>query len=307
MCAQPISGFQISKVFKAQNDLCPWKVFSHDLPGLCRIFQKPFCPKKNLHMSVEKKHRTEGPSTAGIRQRMREDWPTVPPTAASDPKALADILYPHDLPHANAGIEWWYISGHFGPERRFSVFGAFFRAQHDTSGSIHALNWAVTDTKVGKYFRFGGLESKSPALYVKLMADAKGDPFVLQSLKDMFNLGKVPVPDRIMPVGSKKESMTELDLTLDECRFARVASLDKSALPVYELTLKGSTNDIGAAQTTISFVVNIQPKHGPSLHGRDGIMSIGQWQHDMFYYFSPFASWQATYPRHSPSSDHSTL
>ena len=251
-------------------------------------------------MTDTKKPRTEVSSTsdddAAMKIRMRQDWPVLPADAMSDPTKLSTILYSHDIPHDSSNLEWWYVNGHFGPEKRFSVFAAFFRLKVETSSSprAYALNWAVTDTLTGKYHRFGYVQHDAPEIVTKLMqkGEYNGDPHVLQALKDLFAAGKVPVPDQILPPNSVTESSSAVAIQVGKSFFKRCGGDYDAPLPTYELFLEGTTNENeqSVPETSISLRLYITPKAGAVLHGKNGIVSVGSWHHDMFYYFSPICS-----------------
>ena len=77
------------------------------------------------------------------------DWPAPGPI---------DLTI-HDLPHASARMEWWYVNAHVTAVdgRPFSVFAAFFVV--DTSAAdapekdySHFLTWGLVDADGRRHF-----------------------------------------------------------------------------------------------------------------------------------------------------------
>src|SRR5258708_5882115 len=76
------------------------------------------------------------------------DWPSSGPID----------LRIHDLPHASAKMEWWYVNTHVtvADLREFSLFAAFFRVDTTQSGDAaasfsHFLTWALVDPSGKRY------------------------------------------------------------------------------------------------------------------------------------------------------------
>ena len=102
--------------------------------------------------------------------------------------------------------------------------------------------------------------------------------------------GIVPLPDTLAPQDSGKADPDVLDVSFGGCRFRR---LPQSSPPQYELTLHGTTNKRpvdGSSETTVELTLCIESPRGACLHSNEGVVSIGPWHHDMFYYFSPLCT-----------------
>jgi predicted secreted hydrolase len=249
----------------------------------------------------EKKARLEAPPQSAddmdvqMKARMRSDWPSL---GSLPPSQLSATLYQHDLPHDESNLEWWYINGHFGEAKRFSLFAAFFRLKlpaGDEAGNsrAYALNWALADARTGKYHRFAHVQHNAPEIVTQMMANGEyaGDTHVQQAMRDLFALRKVPLPDQMLPPNSVTEAADVLSLQIGKSCLRRSSSSSSSVSPhpIYDLVLEGVTNEQvpGVPETAISIHLKIQPVAGAALHGRDGVVSVGSWHHDMFYYFSP--------------------
>ncbi|MEK7066529.1 MAG: lipocalin-like domain-containing protein, partial [Patescibacteria group bacterium] len=82
------------------------------------------------------------------------DWPVPGPIDLST----------HDLPHASATTEWWYVNAHLiaADGRALSLFAAFFRIvdgkRPDGSPEYaHSLTWALSDVAKGEYLARNGV------------------------------------------------------------------------------------------------------------------------------------------------------
>src|SRR5581483_9789800 len=82
------------------------------------------------------------PPSARAGRDTPSDWPAPGPID----------LRVHDLPHASAVLEWWYVNTQLETTagRRYGVFAAFFRQAigRNAAGAIeyaHSLAWALSD------------------------------------------------------------------------------------------------------------------------------------------------------------------
>lgn len=230
--------------------------------------------------------RSENDTVNRIRGRMRRDWPELPSCTEmqTNPAQLNRVLYAHDGPHDSAKIEWWYVNTHFGEGNRFSVFAAFFRLAIDgvAGAHAHAANWAFVDVESSAYRTYSFLDPATPAILGAMIESGEydGDPFVRKALKELFATGRVPTPDTLM-VGDPEVSAVGAPLTLNfGGNQFRTIAVDEEGVPTYQLILKDEDQ-----RTLVD--ITLKPRCPPALSGSRGVVSTGQWQDDMFYYFSP--------------------
>jgi len=188
----------------------------------------------------------------------------------------------HDLPHASAGVEWWYINSHLqaGDGGRYSVFAAFFRIDSTPEGATekvhtHYLTWALVDTDGGRYHPHTLLDQQTPKLALDDLERSAGsaDARMTRAFKEIFNRNVLPLPDRLMPA----EAVVALDtLALDYGGGNRFSKLPDNSYAI-ELASPGNETTVQLRFTLDKPVVR---------HGDDGVVR-GLAGHDMFYYFSP--------------------
>lgn len=203
-------------------------------------------------------------------RRLRPDWPGPGPID----------LAVHDLPHASAGLEWWYVNSHLravgGAE--FSLFASFFRVRSgkdEATGEdwfTHYLTWALTDVRAKKYHGTVLLDPAAPEIALRGLDKRVQDPRLRGALREVFARGRAPLPDQVMT----RPAVTALDrlsLDLDGNR------LERHADGSYSLELRDERLSVGARLT-------FTPRKPAVRHGDDGVTLIGSGQ-EMFYYFIP--------------------
>ncbi len=221
---------------------------------------------------------TEGESSqaleAFLEAPLRPDWPG----------RMGSIdLSVHDLPHRTAQTEWWYYNCHIeGPEgRQLSLFVCFFRLlKHvDANGKryhSHALTWALSDVENEKYIADVVLESDSPKVMLKALEEGSlvKDQILKRALKEVFEKGNVPLPDRLFKVDPRvDESSDELKLDYES------ATLKKDAEGRYHVAAKHY-------KLPCEIDLVFDPKKPAVRHGDHGVVK-GRERDDMFYYCIP--------------------
>ena len=204
--------------------------------------------------------------------RLRPDWPGPGPID----------LAVHDLPHASAGLEWWYVNSHLraagGAE--FSLFASFFRVRSgkdEMTGEdwfTHYLIWALTDVRAKKYHGTALLDPAAPQIALRGLdkGTREEDPRLCRALREVFARGRMPLPDQVM----RRPAVVALDrlsLDLDGNRLVRHA--DGS----YSLELWDEWLSAGGWLT-------FTPRKPAVRHGDDGI-TFPDSGREMFYYFIP--------------------
>jgi geranylgeranyl pyrophosphate synthase/predicted secreted hydrolase len=190
----------------------------------------------------------------------------------------------HDLPHKGSVIEWWYQNCHVVSKegKRFSLFASFFRlaiakdSESDDSVYTHSVIWSLSDISNEKYYTDSLVDPLMPSEGLKIIMKNKdknvGSKLIRRALKEVYEKGNVPMPDRLLKqpahVGLKK-----LLLEYDENSFK------KGEKGHYHLKLENALNDIVC---TLNFI----PLTKPIRHGNDGMVR-GVRNEDMFYYFIP--------------------
>lgn len=200
------------------------------------------------------------------------DWPAPGPI---------DLAI-HDLPHASATLEWWYVNSHFrtASGRDLSVFAAFFRqarGKNRLTGEAeyaHSVTWALSDPARKAYHPKVAVDSSAPEFgLAKLDASASADdPGLHRAMREVLARGNIPGPTRMF---ASKPGVGERELSLDYHGDRLLKRSDGS----YELTL----ND---AKARISCHLRFQPKKPPLRYGNDGVVH-GVADELMFYYFIP--------------------
>jgi geranylgeranyl pyrophosphate synthase/predicted secreted hydrolase len=188
----------------------------------------------------------------------------------------------HDLPHASATLEWWYVNAHFRTTsgRDLSLFAAFFRqarAKNPETGAfdyVHSITWALCDPENGGYHPKVGVDSSAPAFGLAKLDAGIGfdDERIRRALREVLERDRIPGPTRIFasePHVGKRELALAYGTDL----------LRKCADGSYELELDDPTSGIAA---TLSFV----PQKPPTRYGNDGVVH-GVADELMFYYFIP--------------------
>ncbi|HYF04179.1 MAG TPA: polyprenyl synthetase family protein, partial [Patescibacteria group bacterium] len=202
-----------------------------------------------------------------------KDWP-----ATNGPIDLAR----HDLPHNTSTIEWWYLNTHVTSTagRRFSVFASFFRlavGRDEATGEFeyaHSITWAVCDADKKAYLMDSVVDQVAPSEGLRMLdrGDDTTDILLQKALREVFNKGNVPFPDRLLKTAAEV-SQEHLFLKYDHNVFKKLKN------GAYQLSLKNETNDV---ECELFFNPLIEPVR----HGDDGVVK-GTGGEDMFYYFIP--------------------
>ena len=205
-------------------------------------------------------------------ERTFADWPV------SGPIDLAI----HDLPHASAATEWWYVNSHVetvdGSE--LSIFAAFFRiikGKDERSGEptyAYSSTWALSDASTGTYLARSRVDPSAPQMGLERIKNGRGsrDPRLNRAMIEILERGRVPAPDRIFDgpvhVGTRR---FELDFA-----GSRYSKRDDGS---YRLELSDR-------QTGFGCDLVFHPEKPVTRHGDDGVVR-GPTGEDMFYYFIP--------------------
>jgi geranylgeranyl pyrophosphate synthase/predicted secreted hydrolase len=188
----------------------------------------------------------------------------------------------HDLPHASASTEWWYVNAHVTAHdgRDLSLFAAFFRIRKGGTRPggppefLHSVTWALSDPSERAYFQDSRVDRDAPRIGAERMrrgTDAK-DPRLKRAMLEVLERGAVPLPDRLL---SREAfvSQTSLELDYDGLRF------QKHEDGTYRLTLADEKAHLGCDLV-------FTPKKAPVRHASEGVVK-GHGAEDMFYYFIP--------------------
>jgi geranylgeranyl pyrophosphate synthase/predicted secreted hydrolase len=214
----------------------------------------------------------QGPRPLDAKASVPEDWPGPGPID----------LEVHDLPHASATLEWWYVNAHFRTTsgRDLSLFAAFFRQARGRNAEtgefeyVHSITWALCDPENGGYHPKVGVDASAPAFGLAKLDAGIGfdDERIRRALREVLERGSIPGPTRIFtsePRVGKRELALEYG----------VDRLRKRADGSYELTLDDPKSGVAA---TLSFL----PQKPPTRYGNDGVVH-GVADELMFYYFIP--------------------
>jgi predicted secreted hydrolase len=200
------------------------------------------------------------------------DWPAPGPI---------DVAL-HDLPHASAETEWWYLNAHLWTDDgiELSVFAAFFRIarrRNAASGEVeyaHSLTWAVSAPARKKYWAESWVDPDAPAIGLEQLDRGRGtsDARINRAMREVLEKGNVPLPDRMFAQPCFV-STQRLELEFDDHRLTRLE--DGS----YQLRCFSDVHKAG-------FELRFVPQKAPVRHGDDGVVR-GARGEDMFYYFIP--------------------
>ncbi|MES2621596.1 MAG: lipocalin-like domain-containing protein, partial [Bacteroidota bacterium] len=188
----------------------------------------------------------------------------------------------HDLPHASATIEWWYMNSHIVAKggRKLSVFASFFRKAIDVDKATkkpiyaHSLIWAISDVDKKKYHPVSLIDKKAPKLGLEELKKGNlvKDPFIKRAAIEMLKKGVVPYPDELL----KEEagvSFDKLSLNFDGNTFKE----QKDGTYALHLFHK---------ELNLTVDLNFKPSKPATRHGDNGVVR-GVAAEDMFYYFIP--------------------
>jgi len=205
-------------------------------------------------------------------ERYPNDWPAAGPIDLSV----------HDLPHASATLEWWYVNGHCRMQdgREFSYFAAFFRkvqGYHPVTGTpryAHSVTWAISNFTEQHSQFVSRVDPNAPREGLRRLQTGLGprDPRLNRALTDILERGTVPKPDVMFDRRICVE-LTQLDLDYAGDTFRKQA--DGS----YHLRLHDAQRGLGCDLT-------LTPQKLPVRHGDAGVVR-GPEDEAMFYYFIP--------------------
>jgi geranylgeranyl pyrophosphate synthase/predicted secreted hydrolase len=207
-----------------------------------------------------------------------EDWPLPGPINL-------DI---HDLPHASASLEWWYLNAHLetATGRRLGVFAAFFRQAWpskwtDRSEHVHSITWAITDEDRGKFYPQCGVDRLAPELGLSRLGNGGGveDDRINRAMREVLARGHVPEPTRMFE-REPTVALADLSIDYDGQRFFKHPNGD------YELHLFDPDSKMGCDLV-------FSPRKPPTRHGDKGVVH-GVADELMFYYFIPRCSVSGT-------------
>ena len=190
----------------------------------------------------------------------------------------------HDLPHASATTEWWYVNSHLeaADGRAFSLFAAFFRIVNGkrADGSLeyaHSLTWAISDVKQGAYLARSLVDANAPAIGLERIKRGHGakDERLNRAVSEVLQQGRVPLPDRMFtaPVAVATD---RLALDFSGARFEKLRDGE------YALVLDSRDGPETPLGAQLTFTLKKQPVR----HGDNGVVR-GVHGEDMFYVFVP--------------------
>jgi geranylgeranyl pyrophosphate synthase/predicted secreted hydrolase len=207
-----------------------------------------------------------------LTQRLRPDWPGPGPID----------LAVHDLPHALAGLEWWYVNSHLRAAEgaEFSLFASFFRVRSGKDKMTgedwftHYLIWALTDVRTKKYHGTVLLDPAAPEIALRGLDKRarEEDPRLCRALREVFARGRMPLPDQVM----RRPAVTALDRL---CLDLDGNLLERHADGSYSLELWDEWLNVGGRLT-------FTPRKPAVRHGDDGVTLLDSGR-EMFYYFIP--------------------
>src|SRR5262249_8853617 len=199
-------------------------------------------------------------------------WP------ASGPIELAK----HDLPHAAADTEWWYVNSHvrIADGRTFGVFAAFFRIIEARDEITHmptyaySMTSAISDLETKRYVAESRVDHRAPEMGLVRIKNARGvkDERLNRAMAEVLEQNKVPAPDRVFD-GAVHVATDRLDLQYGTSSFTKLP--DGS----YRVTLVNPDEEAGCELV-------FAPSKQPARHGDDGVVR-GNAGEQMFYYFIP--------------------
>jgi geranylgeranyl pyrophosphate synthase/predicted secreted hydrolase len=188
----------------------------------------------------------------------------------------------HDLPHKSSTIEWWYVNAHLTSQddREFSLFASFFRLalgrneETQEYNYAHSVTWAICDVANQKYYVDSLVDASAPQVGLSMLdsGDEVTDPLLARALREVFEKGNVPLPDRLLPQPAWVNPEA-LELDFGGNRLVKLAD------GRYQLTLQHTDTALGCE-------ICFMPKTATIRHGDDGVVR-GNAGEDMFYYFIP--------------------
>ncbi len=188
----------------------------------------------------------------------------------------------HDLPHAAADTEWWYVNSHVRTSdgRTFGVFAAFFRiisAADEATGKVeyaHSYTWAISDVASARYVGESRVDQRAPELGLERIANGRGakDDRLNRAMKEILERGAVPTPDRMFD-GAVHVATDRLQVQYGS------GSFEKQPDGTYRVRL-AHHDKLTACDLVFA------PEKQPIRHGDDGVVR-GNAGEQMFYYFIP--------------------
>lgn len=198
------------------------------------------------------------------------------------PQSSSIDLATHDLPHAAADTEWWYVNSHveLADGRSVGVFAAFFRiiASVDEATKqvtyAHSMTWAITDLATNRYLGESRVDANAPKLGLERMDNGRGskDDRLNRAMREILERGQVPTPDRVFS-GPVHVAMDRLHVQYGNGSFEK---LDSGHYRVH------LAHEDGVTGCELVFA----PQKQPCRHGDDGVVR-GNAGEQMFYYFIP--------------------
>ncbi|MGE0400390.1 MAG: polyprenyl synthetase family protein [Kofleriaceae bacterium] len=195
-------------------------------------------------------------------------------------------LATHDLPHAAADTEWWYVNSHVesADGRSYGVFAAFFRiiASVDEATKqvtyAHSMTWAITDLATGRYIGESRVDENSPKLGLERMDNGRGskDERLNRAMREILERGQVPTPDRVFD-GTVSVATDRLCVS-----YGQNGKFEKLADNSYRVA-------IGSHEGKALIDLRFAPGKHACRHGDDGVVR-GNAGEQMFYYFIPRCS-----------------
>jgi geranylgeranyl pyrophosphate synthase/predicted secreted hydrolase len=221
------------------------------------------------------------PSVPSAQHNTRSGAEPVPRPADWPGPGRIDLQV-HDLPHASATTEWWYVNCQLttADERRFALFASFFRVvkgRDETTKELlhaHSATWALVDLDARKFYQESLVDRDAPRLGLEKLNRGEGirDPRLRRALREILERGNVPYPDRMF-TGDVFVHQRKLELDYDGLRFWK--NDDGS----YGLKCWHEYFKCGAE-------LRFDPRKDAVRHGHDGVVR-GVDGGDMFYYFLP--------------------
>ncbi len=188
----------------------------------------------------------------------------------------------HDLPHAAADTEWWYVNTHVrtADGRELGLFAAFFRiisAVDEATKQVeyaHSMTWAISDLSTGRYIGESRVDERSPQLGLERIQNQRGvkDERLNRAMQEILERDQVPAPDRVFD-GPVAVAFDKLALRYGASGF------EKQADGSYRVTIVDHDGKHGAELV-------FAPQKPPVRHGDDGVVR-GNAGEQMFYYFIP--------------------
>lgn len=192
---------------------------------------------------------------------------------------LADLAI-HDAPHTDADTEEWHINCHVRDARdeELSVFATFSRmafpdpADGDERMLAHAVVWAVSDPATKAYHPASIVDQRIPGYVKHRLCSIPGvDTRMRRALAEVFDHGRVPLPDHLMETAPVVEP-DGLHLAFDGCDLARTDG-------GYDVALVNQRGDV-------SCNLRLHPR-GPAVrHGTNGFVGVGG-DEETYHYFLP--------------------